>query len=276
MNAQRLSYTSSDGSYINLPRNGATSSRLALLTGTGSRTFPCAKVPGLALAAALGTLALAGCGGGSNAAKIAADASTVTVEVPQSTASAATTSAQKPSSVTPPASASGAGSTHNGPPSASTGVPYEVHTLSMEPTYRFGTKVYYDPTRTHPRIGDVVIFYLPVGGRNSSCGTVMEGRQACAVARPGLTRMLAIKRVVGLPGDRIAIHEGRVIRNGRPEPEPPTIHCGSESGCEFPTPITVPTGAYYVMADDRQLFHEDSRLWGAVPRPAIVGIVEGG
>jgi signal peptidase I len=146
----------------------------------------------------------------------------------------------------------------------------------MEPTYSFRAKVYYNPTRTRPRIGNAIIFYLPVGGRNSTCGTVIEGRKACAVAKPGLTKTLVIKRVVGLPGDSIAVHEGRVIRNGRPEPEPPTIRCGSESGCEFPEAIKVPAGAYYVMGDNRQLFHEDSRVWGAVPQAAIVGIVEGG
>ncbi len=203
------------------------------------------KVSGLALAAVLGTLALAGCGGGSNTASVAAVGT-------------------------------GGSGRQNGAPSASTGVPYEVHTLSMEPTYRFGAKVYYDPTRTHPRIGDVIIFYLPRGGRNSSCGTVMEGQKACAVAKPGLTKTLAIKRVVGLPGDTIAIRHGRVIRNGRPEPEPRTLGCGSEAGCEFPTAIAVPAGAYYVMSDNRALSHEDSRLWGAVPQAAIVGTVEDG
>jgi signal peptidase I len=174
------------------------------------------------------------------------------------------------------AGGSGSGAGAGGAPNASTGVPYEVHTTSMEPTYKFGTEVYYDPTRTHPQVGEVVVFYLPVGGTDSACGTVMEGRRACAVAKPGLTSMLAVKRVVGLPGDTIAIREGRVIRNGQPESEPPTIHCGSEPGCEFPEAIAVPAGSYYVMADNRQLYHEDSRLWGAVPQAAIVGTVEGG
>jgi signal peptidase I len=146
----------------------------------------------------------------------------------------------------------------------------------MEPTYRLGTKVYYDPAWTHPQIGDVIVFYLPVGGTEGSCGTVMEGRKACAVAKPGLTKDLVMKRVVGLPGDRIAIREGRVIRNGRPGQEPPTIPCGTELGCNFPEAITVPADSYYVMVDNRALYHQDSRLWGAVPQTAIVGTVENG
>jgi signal peptidase I len=243
------------------------------------------EVPSLALATALATLALAGCGGSSSssAAKPAGAASTATA--PAAAAAPAVTAPATAAAASGRGSAAG-GSAHatgssgsgakSGTPSASTGVPYEVHTLSMEPTYRFGAKVYYDPTRTHPQIGEVIVFYLPRGGRNSSCGSVMEGQQACAVAKPGLTKMLAIKRVVGLPGDTIAIRHGRVLRNGRPEPEPRTLGCGAEAGCEFPTPITVPAGAYYVMSDDRAFAHEDSRLWGAVPQAAIVGIVEGG
>jgi signal peptidase I len=243
------------------------------------------KISGLVLAAALGTLAIAGCGGGSNTTNVATVASTTTA--PQSTVSTATGTSGRTSTASGKAQAVGSGtgagdsgasgeSAKRSTPSASTGVPYEVHTTSMEPTYGFGAKVYYDPTRTHPQIGDVIVFYLPVGGRDSSCGTVMEGNGACAVAKPGLTHTLVIKRVVGLAGDTIAIHEGRVIRNGRPEPEPPTVHCGSEAGCEFPTAITVPADSYYVMSDNRQLYHEDSRVWGAVPQAAIVGTVEGG
>ncbi len=231
------------------------------------------------LAAALGTLGLAGCGGSSSTAKAASAASTAKVAAVAGTSGRRSAAGGRAGAGASGADAGGSG-TRSGAksdaPGVSTGVPYEVHTISMEPTYRFGAKVYYDPTRTHPQIGDVIVFYLPVGGRNSSCGTVMEGQQACAVAKSGLTKKLAIKRVVGLPGDTIAIRHGRVIRNGRPEPEPRTLGCGAEAGCEFPTPITVPADAYYVMSDNRALAHEDSRLWGAVPQAAIVGTVEGG
>ena len=239
----------------------------------------------MALALALATLAFAGCGGSGSPSTAKAAGATVTVKVPPSRVStaAATSGGGSAASGRGGANAPGAGggsATVSGAkslaPSASTGVPYEVHTISMEPTYRFGAKVYYDPARTHPQIGEVIVFYLPVGGRNSSCGAIMEGQQACAVAKPGLTKILEIKRVVGLPGDTIAIRHGRVIRDGRPEPEPRTLGCGSEAGCEFPAPVTVPAGAYYVMSDNRAYAHEDSRLWGAVPQAAIVGTVEGG
>jgi len=108
----------------------------------------------------------------------------------------------------------------------------------------------------------------------------MIGGRACANPVPGQTKakLTSFKRVVGLPGDSIAIHEGRVIRNGQPEAEPPILPCGKAEKveCEFPTPLTVPAGHYYLMADNRGLPKEDSRIFGAVPQEYILGTVEGG
>lgn len=168
-------------------------------------------------------------------------------------------------------------SSGSGAPNANTGVPYEVHTTSMEPNFQGETMVYYDPTKTHPQIGDVVLFYLPTGSEGGSCGEVMTGGRPCRDPVPGLTKTVSIKRVVGLPGDSIAVRAGQVIRNGQPESGPPTEPCGKDErqGCEFPNAITVPAGHYYLMADNRGLFSEDSRIFGAVPQEAILGTVEG-
>jgi signal peptidase I len=166
-------------------------------------------------------------------------------------------------------------------PNANTGIPYEVNTTSMEPAFQPETKIYYDPTRTHPQIGEVVVFYLPAGAEEGACGEVMAGGRACTSPLPGQTknREMSFKRVVGLPGDTIAIRAGHVIRNGQPEqPEPTTLPCEKDEkvNCEFPTPITVPAGHYYLMADNRGLYKEDSRIFGAVPQEYILGTVEGG
>jgi signal peptidase I len=162
-------------------------------------------------------------------------------------------------------------------PSAYTGIPYEVHTSSMEPAYMPETMVYYDPTRTHPQVGDVVVFYLPSGAAEGSCGEVMVGGAPCREPAPGLTKTLAIKRVVGLPGDTIAVRGGQVVRNGQTQTETFMTPCGKQEkvGCEFPKAITVPAGHYYLMSDNRGLYKEDSRIFGAVPQEAIVGTVEG-
>ncbi len=172
------------------------------------------------------------------------------------------------------------GSSGANAPSVNTGVPFEVNTTSMEPTYQPETKIYYDPTRTHPQIGEVVVFYLPAGAETEACGEVMAGGRACTTPLPGMTKdkEISFKRVVGLPGDSIAIRQGHVIRNGQPEqPEPPTLPCEPDEklNCEFPTPIVVPQGTYYLMADNRGLDKEDSRIFGAVPQEYILGTVEG-
>jgi signal peptidase I len=172
---------------------------------------------------------------------------------------------------------SSTGSTHAADasaPNAETGIPFPVRTASMEPTYQPGTTVYYDPARTTPRIGEVIVFHPPAGIKGGRCGAKETGNP-CAAPVPGFSSGLTIKRVVGLPGDTIAIHSGRVFRNGRPEHEAPTIHCGVVAGCDFSKSIVVPAGEYFVMSDYRELFEEDSRVFGPVPQAAIIGIVEG-
>jgi len=165
-------------------------------------------------------------------------------------------------------------------PTANSGVPFEVSTTSMEPSFQPETKIYYDPTRTHPQIGEVVVFYLPAGAEEGACGEVMAGGRACTTPVAGMTKNkeTSFKRVVGLPGDSIAIRAGHVIRNGQPESEPPTLPCEKNErlSCEFPTPIVVPAGSYYLMGDNRGLYKEDSRLLGAIPQEYILGTVEGG
>lgn len=160
-------------------------------------------------------------------------------------------------------------------PSASSesGVPYRVGTTSMEPTYRPFTTVYYDPTHTHPQLGDVVLFHLPKGATEGACSSVEAGGAACVEpASRELTTTTSMKRVVGLSGDTIAMRDGQVIRNGQPVSES-IVGC-TGPGCEFPKAITVPAGSYYVMSDNRQLFQEDSRVFGAVPQAAILGTVQ--
>jgi signal peptidase I len=178
-----------------------------------------------------------------------------------------------------PAAGSGAGSSGSAP-NAEDGLPYEVRVPSMEPTYKALSTIYYNPTETHPQIGQVIVFYLPAKAAEGECGSPEIGGRACAVPVPGLSKVLFASRVVGLAGETIAVRNGLVIRNGQPVSEPSIQPCGekeleNEPGCEYPTAITVPPDSYYVMGDNRSVFKNDSRAWGAVPQAAVVGTVVG-
>jgi signal peptidase I len=75
-----------------------------------------------------------------------------------------------------------------------------------------------------------------------------------------------LKRVIGLPGDRVAIDRGNVTINGVTLAEPYVRFLDDRTFRD----VTVPTDAYYVLGDNRPR-SDDSRAWGFVPKAAIVG-----
>jgi signal peptidase I len=127
-----------------------------------------------------------------------------------------------------------------------------------------------------PKVGDIIVFHPPKNF--SRCADTAEGQpqasqggaKACDVAQSTASSETFIKRVVGVPGDRLAIVDGHVIRNGVHEPDNYTIPCDGSSSCNFPSPITIPHGDYYMMGDNRP-DSEDSRFWGPVPKAWIIG-----
>jgi signal peptidase I len=143
----------------------------------------------------------------------------------------------------------------------------------MEPTFQPFTTIHYDPTRTQPTIGNVILFYYPKGVVEGTCGNNPAPKAACQDPEPGLTKQIGIKRVIGLPGEKISMSKGQLYRNGQPVSEPYVKPCELISECEYPNPITVPQGDYYVLSDNRSLNSQDSRSFGAVPQAAILGTV---
>lgn len=96
-------------------------------------------------------------------------------------------------------------------------------------------------------------------------GTPQRG-EIIAFHHDGATPEVFIKRIIGIPGDRITISHGTVFLNGKPLSEPYVRYRDTRS---FP-PVVVPPGSLYVLGDNRAK-SEDSRFWGFVPESAVLG-----
>jgi len=121
-----------------------------------------------------------------------------------------------------------------------------VYGQSMEPNLHNEQRLVVEKLsyRFHgPRRGDIIVLKLPE--RSSD---------------------LLIKRVIALPGERIAIHDGRVYVDGAALEEP---YLTQATIGRMPEQ-TVPPLHVFVMGDNRQASN-DSRAFGMVPLDNIVG-----
>ena len=121
---------------------------------------------------------------------------------------------------------------------------------------------------------------------------------------PRTPELYIVKRIIGLPGDRIHLRDGAVYRNGEKLDEPYVVHSDqppfnsydpyrdnfpavspgdqanviSEWKLTMPDHIengdlVVPPDSYFGMGDNRDL-SLDSRYWGFLPRNHIRGVAE--
>jgi signal peptidase I len=132
---------------------------------------------------------------------------------------------------------------------------YYIPSGSMEPTLKVGDRVLvnklsYDLHSVHR--GDIIVFKKPPGE-----------------SLPGITDL--IKRVIGLPGERISsAPDGAVLVNGKPIAQPwLTPQARQHPGIPI-TAQTIPPGDYFVMGDNRDN-SEDSRYIGPIPGSDIIG-----
>jgi signal peptidase I len=162
---------------------------------------------------------------------------------------------------------------------------FEIPSSSMENTLLIGDHVFVDRVLEAPRAswfpvvpyrhvkdGDIIVFLSP--------------------EQPGL---YVVKRIIGVPGDRIHLKDGRVYRNGQLLNEPYVVRNGTYLPYrdDFPsvpaedgevTPewrltlnshvvsgdVVVPPGSYFAMGDNRDNSY-DSRFWGFIPQQNVIG-----
>lgn len=89
-----------------------------------------------------------------------------------------------------------------------------------------------------------------------------------------------IKRVIGLPGEKIELRGGKVYIGNKPLQESQYLSSGQRTVVEVCTsgqqppflsqPVTIPPDSYLVLGDNRNSSY-DSRCWGVVPRENIIG-----
>ena len=152
----------------------------------------------------------------------------------------------------------------------------------------FVLNILYMPTNNmNPELvrGDFVIgwrlsygFPLPLMKGERLNAKVPQRGDVIAFRFPGDEEQIIIRRVIGLPGDKVKIDQGRVFINGLIMPQAESssgraVEAGPEGKVKYfiiPNPearleeLEVPAGGLFVLSDNR-LKTDDSRDWGVVP-----------
>lgn len=155
--------------------------------------------------------------------------------------------------------------------------PYRIPSGSMEPTLKVGQRVLVNRIGMHfgkPHVGEIVVFHPPKDAEQQICGPaphmVTPGGAPCDSPEPQEASVNFIKRIVAGPGDTLYIKEGHAYVNGKREKDSYINPCEGGSECNFPTPIKIPAGHWFMMGDNRGE-SDDSRFWGPVPTSWIIG-----
>ncbi len=146
-----------------------------------------------------------------------------------------------------------------------------IPSSSMEDTLQINDRVMVN--KLAYRLGDlqrghIVVFDDP-RGEEAPQETMVEAARRNVMEAIGLSvpRSEFIKRVIGLPGERVEIVDNQVLIDGNPIDEPYL-----KAGSAMPDfgPIIVSPGEMFVMGDNRNS-SQDSRYFGSVPADTIVG-----
>lgn len=120
----------------------------------------------------------------------------------------------------------------------------------LDKEYLMVNRIHYDVST--PKRGDIVIFYYP-----------------------GEPSKKFIKRIIGLPGEKVEIANGQVYINDQKLDEP---YMSSDTVTPTETDqdqiiYNVEPGSFFVLGDNRTN-SSDSRIWGSLPRKFIIGQAE--
>jgi len=161
---------------------------------------------------------------------------------------------------------------------------YKIPSASMENTLQINDRVLVNKLVYHFRgiaRGDVIVFsgqdsWGPDAAPPSSDPIVRLWDDVLSDIGLQSSQTFYIKRVIGLPGDRVACcTDGKLTVNGVPLTETAYLYPGDNPSFPFKT-VTVPAGHVWVMGDHRS-DSEDSRYHlsdpgqGAIPESEVVG-----
>lgn len=131
--------------------------------------------------------------------------------------------------------------------------PFIVRGASMHPTFETNEYLIIDELSyffREPERGEVVVFRYPFD-----------------------PRQYFIKRIIGLPGERVEIADGvvRITSDGSSKGEPlEEFYLPDGVRTDGDVSVILNAGDYFVLGDNRSQ-SSDGRIWGALPRGLIVG-----
>ena len=150
---------------------------------------------------------------------------------------------------------------------------FKVEGSSMDPTLENGefllvNKLVYFPIDTH-RLSRVIPFWKVDQSADHFAARAPRRGEVIVFRFPGDETKDFVKRVIGLPGEKVEIRDGGVYIEGKPllesHVDAGVTGCGGDY-CH----LTLKENEYYVLGDNRGRSN-DSRTWGPVPEKNVLG-----